>query len=617
MTNKITKANKRDNLVSDLKAKSSKNDLQGIWKSIKLAANLPTKSNSQNKSNEHLDANKFNEYFCYIGPKLRSKIPIYDNIHFTDFLTGSHQCKFSAFSEVSNEVIESYIKSLASHKAITDVLPLKIIKNILPIVGPCITHIVNISLSTGIMPDFGKIAQVTPIFKEENPGDYDNYRPTSILPIISKCIEDSVNLQTTDYFEKNNLLSDNQFGFRKNHSTTFLAQDMFDNIFDSKSKGNIPAIIFLDIKKAFDTVDHEILIDKLTFYGVDGTVILWFKNYLQDRKQCTKILGVKSTYLNIYCGVPQGSVLGPLLFSIYINDIVNACNLSKPYLFADDGALLFENICRKTYLNIKIEMLTIIKWLVVNKLSLNIEKTKILIFDNVKFSVKINLGNGYTIEECKSNKYLGLIVDNLLKFDLHIKHIICKIQKRIGAMYIGSSLLPIKYRKMFANGLISPHFDYLDTVYSKANKTKLHELDILYKKVAKIALGVDRTENSMKVYKDMKWLPLHLRRQLHLTSYIMKIIKGQSPSNFINKFKYISGGSREGANCNLYIPKSKSLKQFYYLGARAWNNLPPNLRKIDDPKTFSKEYKLQLLHSITIDTNYIPINSFDNFYKLL
>ena len=227
------------------------------------------------------------------------------------------------------------------------------------------------------------------------------------MPLVSKCIENCVNEQLTDYFESNKLLNIHQYGFRKNHSTTYLTLDMFDKIFDSKSKGNTPAIIFLDIKKAFDTVDHKILIDKLKFYGLDGTVILWVKNYLSDRKQATKFLGEKSIYLSIKFGVPQGSLLGPLLFSIYINDMVNACNLSNPYLFADDGALLFENICRKTYLSIKIEMLTIIKWLSANKLSLNVDKTKLLILDNAKFSVKIKLNNNYAIKECKSFKYLG------------------------------------------------------------------------------------------------------------------------------------------------------------------------------------------------------------------
>ena len=139
---------------------------------------------------------------------------------------------------------------------------------------------------------------------------------------------------------------------------------MFDKLFDSKHKHNTPAIIFLDIKKAFDTVDHKIPIDKLKFYDVDGIVILWIESYLTGRKQATNFLGIKSIFLSIKFGVSQGSLLGPLLFSIFINDMVNECNLSKPYLFADDGALLFENICRKTYyLNIRIELLTIIKWL--------------------------------------------------------------------------------------------------------------------------------------------------------------------------------------------------------------------------------------------------------------
>ena len=169
---------------------------------------------------------------------------------------------------------------------------------------------------------------------------------------------------------------------------------------------------------------------------------------------------------------------------------------------------------------------------------------------------------------------------------------------------------------MFANSLILPHFDYLDTIYGRASRTKLHELDILYKKVAKIALGVEKTESSINVYRDMKWLPLHLRRQVHLSSYMFKILKGQSPSNFINKFKFISGGSRDGANCNLYTPKSKNLKNFYYLGAKSWNNLPSHLRNISDSKLFNTAYKNQLLDSIISDPNYIVDNSYDHVYKL-
>ena len=168
-------------------------------------------------------------------------------------------------------------------------------------------------------------------------------------------------------------------------------------------------------------------------------------------------------------------------------------------------------------------------------------------------------------------------------------------------MYQGKSLLPVKYRKMFADALILPHFDYLDTIYGRASKTKLNELDILFQKVAKIALGVDKTKSSINVYRDMKWLPLHLRRQVHISSYMFKVIKAESPNNFINKFKYISGGSRDGPNCNLYTPKSPNLKNFYYLGAKAWNNLPSDLRNKCDAKAyaFSNIYKaLELLHSV-------------------
>ena len=144
----------------------------------------------------------------------------------------------------------------------------------------------------------------------------------------------------------------------------------------------------MTLKKLLILWTKKLLIDKLKFHGVDGIVILWIESYLTGRKQATNFLGIKSTFLSIKFDVPQGSLLGPFLFSIYINDMVNACNLSKPYLFADDGASLFENISRKTYLNIRIELLTIIKWLCVNKLSLNKKKHK-LILHSIRFHTEL------------------------------------------------------------------------------------------------------------------------------------------------------------------------------------------------------------------------------------
>lgn len=617
LVTKLSKQSKRQNVVNDLKAKSSRNDLKGIWKTIKLASNIS--SNNQDNNSCTISPEEMNIHFSSVGSKIQVEVPVHENISYSDFLSSQPiHCSFSNFREVSASEIDQYISSIPNNKAIFDQMPLRIFKSILPAILEPLTHIINISLTTGIYPSFCKYAQVSPIHKGGDKNDANNYRPISILPIIGKCIEYFVNIQLTTYMEDNKLLTSQQYGFRKNHSTTYLMLDLFDEIFDSKTKNCKPGIIFLDIKKAFDTVNHSILIKKLEYYGIQGIVIKWFKSYLSGRYQCTKVNGRSSTFLELCCGVPQGSVLGPILFSIFINDMVNACNLSKPYLFADDGALLFNDVDRKHYINVKIELLTIMKWLDVNKLSLHTDKTKFMVFDSNEQSDQISItmdGKSVSIGECKTMKYLGLIVDHKLKFSEHIIHITKKVTKRIGAMYRSKNLLPLKYRKMFANALMLPQFDYLDIIYSKAGKSKLRELDILYKKVAKIALNVPTSESSISVYKDMKWLPLHLRRQLHLSAYMFRIINNQSPSNFMNKFKFISGGTREGDNCNLYTQKTRTHKEFYYLGAKCWNILPRDLRDLNDVKLFTRAFKAQLLNSITTDPQYVVNNCFDFFYR--
>ena len=184
-----------------------------------------------------------------------------------------------------------------------------------------LTLIINQSLCTGIVPHSLKIAKITPIYKKDDIHITDNYRPISLLPIISKVLEKVVFLQLYDYFDKNNLLYDSQYGFRKLHSTELASLEFTDKIINNLDQGKLPLAIFLDLSKAFDTIDHSILIHKLHYYGVKGTSLDWFKSYLYNRTQFVQYNDCNSSQSKITTGVPQGSILGPLLFIIYMNDI--------------------------------------------------------------------------------------------------------------------------------------------------------------------------------------------------------------------------------------------------------------------------------------------------------
>ncbi|KAL5252090.1 hypothetical protein ACHWQZ_G015036 [Mnemiopsis leidyi] len=616
---------RRVNIITELKAKSAINDLKGVWKTIKTASNLPTKVSN---TSCNLDADESNKFFAQIGPNIQEEVGVdndgnEDNSSYQKFLDDAcpadHQSLYlEAFDEVSESEVLEFMKSIPGDKATNDPIPLKIFKQILPSFISAFTHIVNLSLKYGVMPNSCKVAIVTPIHKSGEVDVPDNYRPISILPVLSKTIEHFVNSQLTQYLDDRGLISKCQYGFRKDHSTTYLMLDLFDRIYTSKSKNNHPGIIFLDIKKAFDTVNHDILLSKLKHYGIKSIALDWFISFLRGRKQQTRVGSRTSDFTEITSGVPQGSILGPILFTIFINDLPTACIQSTPYLFADDGALYFNNINRENYSNIQLEMKSIFKWLQANKLALNCDKTNFLIFDSSNnlddIPIEINNDLSLVIHESKSQKYLGLIVDNKLNFYQHIEYIKKKVSKRIGAMYRSKSLLPLKFRKMFANALMLPHFDYLDIIWSKTYKTKLKELDIYYKKVAKIALDVHPKESSISVYKQMGWLPLHLRRQLHLSNYMYRIVNEHCPKHFIGKFIYISGGSRGGESCNLYTQKSKSHKEFFYLGAKAWNIIPQTLRASQSIKKFSNTFKSLLLSKFSSDNTYQTDNSFNKFY---
>ena len=398
------------------------------------------------------------------------------------------------------------------------------------IIAPSIVKLINHSFNTASFPQRWKTAKVSPLFKGGDSEDLNNYRPISVLPVLSKVIERHVHDSLSSYLCENNLIYSKQSGFRKLHSTETALIGIIDELLFNFDNDRVSGMILIDYCKAFDMVDHVILLDKLHAYGLDNTSLTWFQSYLSDRRQFASMDDKESTTSIIPHGVPQGSILGPLLFVLFINDLPFHVSSANTDLYADDTTLS----CSANWMDMDRLQISLneavsetVHWATANKLPLNEKKTKVLTICGKRLSnripnVIIITVNGSQLENAQCAKLLGLEIDRELTFQSHVGKLCKKLSQRIGILKKIRHCLEIKHRVLFYNSNITPVMDYVSVIWSNCAKHCLDRVLKLQKRAARIIIGADSYAPSVQLFNKLKWIPFFENAKLAKCCIIYK-----------------------------------------------------------------------------------------------
>lgn len=583
--------------------KTGSNNSKDNWDTIRQLG-IATKNNID-IPNQLNDINQINDYF--VNKSIANISDCQQNINKYSthmmFENNTFHFKIATSGEIQN--ILNTIKSSARG---CDGLNIRMIRLCLPNLLPQIIHLINFCIEQNAFPTKWKEAYVTPIPKNNKPEEFSDLRPISILSVLSKILEKVLNRQITEYIINNNILPECQSGFVQGKSTITALAKITDDIIRATDKNEVTALVLLDFSKAFDTINHDLLCAKLKYIGFCEQAIIMMRNYLSGRIQRVKLNDCISNSLPIRRGVPQGSILGPLLYNIYTHDLKDITNNTKIHYYADDSQLYksFEASSAEEALSIiNKELEQLVDSARNHNLKININKSCVMYFggrNNV--TMVANLGipikiNNIPLEIKKSCKNLGLILDDKLKYNTHINNLIRCSFAKLKLFYNYRDSIPVELKAMLCESLILSRFNYADVVYGPAiDKGTQNKIEKVQRACARFTLGLRKYDSVSNKIKNLGWLNMEQRRYVHLANFVHKIIVTGEPKYLKTLLTTRSTIHPINVRSNnlLSIPKFKSTqfkKSFTYSACHLYNKLPPHIKKCKKNK-FKKNIRVYL-----------------------
>ena len=556
-------------------------------------------------TNKQTIAKKFNQFFTNVGKDLAKKIPT-TSVDPLTYLKHPNPHTIYLHDVTENEVIK-LITNLKNSSPGNDAIHAKVFKTCFPQFLEPLVHVLNLSIQQGFFPNEMKIAKIIPIYKSNDPTNIGNYRPISVLPLISKLLERIMYNRLISFIDKHQILYKYQFGFRRNHNANQALIILMDKLMSAIDDGKRALGVFLDFKKAFDTVDHIILLKKLEYYGIRGIAHDWLTDYLKDRKQYVSFDQSISDPLLISCGVPQGSILGPLLFILYINDICNISDISFPILFADDTSLFFtgdsiSEVCDKA----NTELTKIMPWIHANKLSLNVSKTHYMFFQpsaRLPSDIPEIMIEQSKLERVCVTKFLGINLDSKMTWEKHIHTIKGKVARGLGLISKAKKVLNSDSLVTLYYSMVYSHLIYCVEVWGNAAEIHLNSLLKVQKKVIKNIKSLPYRAPSRPVFKDLNILTITQIHQYHILIFVFKYLKDMLPITFHNFYKLnrsVIYRETRSSN-NLFVKFAKTSlygKSVRIWGARLWNERCTELETKCSIHSFKKMLKRQMIAGV-------------------